>query len=136
MISQRDIIDAARRLYYDQCEDKLESLVQVVMDYFKPPEDNKCFKCGCTDSDNWDNGFGPCVDVCVMIANGEEGFSHISKYVCNDHLIEIVDAFKALGFRSHHHGSTTLLEDDQCPGYTDWLTCPTPKGYGESDESE
>lgn len=101
-----------------------------------PVIENICFICGRTDSDNYEEGWGPCVDVAVLMAYEEEGFSHVKKYVCNDHLIEMVDRFKALGFVSHHHGSTTLLEDDTCPGYNDYGACPTPKGYGEGDPDE
>lgn len=109
-------------------EDKAKAL-----GIYPPLPENTCFICGRTDSDNYEAGWGPCVDVTVQVAYEEEGFSHVKKYVCNDHLIDMVDAFKALGFRSHHHGSTTLLEDDTCPGYDHPSACPTPRGYGEED---
>jgi hypothetical protein len=122
---------AARRYYDDKNPDSLTALLETIDRVFQPPPDHTCDWCGKTDTENLADGFGPLVDVTVMVANGEEGFSHLLKYACQEHLEWLTDEFAKLGFVSHHHGSTTLLEDRTCPGYHTYGACPTPKGYGE-----
>ena len=69
-------------------------------------------------------------DVTVVTADGEEGYSNVTLLLCNDHLIAVTDGLQKLGFIDHHHGSTSTLEDRNCPGYTDMFQCPTPTHYG------
>jgi hypothetical protein len=133
MKTRQDILDAARVYHYTPNPDTLQQLLSRIEEYYMPAPDNTCYICGRSDTDNIQEGWGPCVDVTVVVANGEEGYSRITKFVCNDHLVELTDKFAAMGFVSHHHGSTTLLEDRDCPGYAVYGTCPTPKGYGEED---
>lgn len=92
-----------------------------------PIPDNLCFRCGKSDTENEEDGFGPLVDVSVMVANGAEGFAHVLRYVCNQHLIAVTDAFRGLGFVSHRHGGINFLEPLDCPGRGDPRACPSPE---------
>jgi len=60
----------------------------------------------------------------------EEGYQRINQIFCEDCAIAKLEALMALGFKSHRHGSTNLLEDENCPGYNDMALCPTPEEYG------
>lgn len=114
-----------------------ESRTVVVKAKLMRPKDttppNTCFQCGMTEEDSFDSWGMPLTDALVIVAYGEEGYSHIQKYVCGGHLAWLQDEFRRMGFVSHHHGSTTLLEDQDCPGYATSGACPNPKSYGEED---
>lgn len=134
MYNKLSIMDAARLFYFDQCPESIEKLVEVIEEFFQPPPENVCYMCGKTDSENEADGYGPCIDVTVTTCESEEGYSRVSKYVCYEDIEFIVAKLADIGFISHHHGSTSTLEDKNCPGYEVYGTCPTPKGYGEEED--
>lgn len=72
----------------------------------------------------------PLTDVTVITADGEEGYSNITLLLCNDDLIHVTDELQKLGFSDHRHGSTSLLEDPDCPGFEYMESCPNPTHYG------
>lgn len=96
-------------------------------EFFRPPPEHTCHWCGKTDSENEDDGYGPLVDIFVLVANGEEGQAEQLRYVCNDHLIEQSRALINLGYGVHKHGGTNFLEPMDCPGYDHMDDCPTPE---------
>lgn len=130
-----DVRLAVKRYAKDTRPETRNEMIAVVMAYYNPPPPppNRCYRCGRVE---FEDGAGPLTDVLVQTAWQEEGFSRIEKWVCDEHLAELQDEFQRLGFVSHHHGSTTLLEDRSCPGYEVYGACPTPKGYGEEDLEE
>lgn len=71
---------------------------------------------------------------------GEEGWNELERVFCGDCVTDVLFALGALGFQDHHHGSTNLLEDVDCPGAGNRTDvpriCPTPsKGpYDEDDD--
>jgi hypothetical protein len=69
-------------------------------------------------------------DVTVVVADGEEGYSNVTLLLCIDDLAPIADGLQKLGFIDHRHGSTSTLEDRDCPGYDSMDACPTPTHYG------
>lgn len=90
-----------------------------------PP--NKCHWCDKTDDDNMADGYGPCVDIQIVIANGEEGHSDVKRYACDEHLTEVTEKLIGMGFGVHVHGGACLLEDTECIGATNYGSCPTPE---------
>lgn len=91
----------------------------TVKDPPPPPPVHHCAVCGKTDEDNYDDGFGPLVDFRLVVSDGEEGFSDVTRYFCQEHMVKVADALVELGLGSHHHGSTTFVEADteECGGY-------------------
>jgi hypothetical protein len=87
----------------------------------------KCHWCGKSDDDNYDDGYGGLVDFHLEVSVGEEGYSNIVRYACQEHLVWLADEFNKLGFYNHYHGSTTFIEALDCPGYNDMDACPTPE---------
>ena len=87
----------------------------------------RCSYCTRTSADNRRDGFGPLVDVRVIVAESEEGFADVMRLVCNQHLIVVTSRLADAGFTSHKHGGICFLEDTKCPGYTDPILCPTPE---------
>ena len=74
--------------------------------------------------------YEPLTDVTVVVADGEEGYSNVTLLLCNDDLITVTGGLQDLGFIDHRHGSTSSLEDPDCPGSSDMNDCPTPTHYG------
>lgn len=130
MIEQRDVMNAAWMYNKYKEEENLQVLLDKIEDYFKPPPENFCSWCGITDHDNREDGFGPCTDISVMTANGEEGFAHEVRWACQEHLCEVTVALVGLGFGSHRHGGINFLEDYRCPGLSHRNDCPTPEIEG------
>jgi hypothetical protein len=117
MKTSMGIIDAARYYYHQSDKDKgLAVLLKVIEEQFTPPPDNECFRCGMTDSENEDNGYGGLIDFRVITSEGEEGYANELRFVCQDHFEELSEALIDLGFGSHRHGGINFLEDDKCPG--------------------
>lgn len=69
-------------------------------------------------------------DVTVIVADGEEGYSNVTLLLCYEHLDPVAEALCKLGFIDHRHGSTSTLEDQNCPGHKRMEDCPTPTRYG------
>lgn len=107
--------------------EQAEALKKHLDERFAPPPDNTCHWCGKSDTENEDDGYGPCVDITVITANGEEGFAQVTRYACFEHLEEIAEALIALGFGQHRHGGSNFLEPRSCPGYNTMRACPTPE---------
>ena len=85
-----------------------------------PAAQHKCLVCGKTDEENEDEYGGPLVDVRVIVADGEEGCSDVKRWVCYLHWENVFTELMEMGFESHHHGSTTMLsneDDPPCGGY-------------------
>jgi hypothetical protein len=74
--------------------------------------------------------FALLTDITVVVADGEEGYSNVTLLLCVDDLEPIARGLQALGFIDHRHGSTSTLEDIDCPGYQQMNDCPTPTHYG------
>lgn len=81
---------------------------------------HSCIRC-----DNNDE-FERLVDITVITSVGEEGHAEVTRYVCDDHLVDILELLVDLGFSDHRHGGINFLEDSECPGYADMHKCPTP----------
>lgn len=88
-----------------------------------PLPENVCVSCGATESES---EWGCLTDVRVIIADGEEGYADLKKYVCEECLEPMQDALCALGFKDHRHGGINYLEDAKCVGALDTGKCPTP----------
>lgn len=107
--------------------DAEQAFLQSLHRDWEPPQ-NHCHWCGKSDDDNEDDGFGPLVDFQVLVADGEEGYSRVLRYACQDHHEWLADQLVELGFGIHAHGGICFLEDQRCPGYTDLSSsCPTPE---------
>lgn len=74
--------------------------------------------------------FGLLTDITVVVADGEEGYSNVTLLLCDDDLNGLAETLRKLGFIDHRHGSTSTLEDIDCPGYYDMARCPIPTHYG------
>lgn len=85
-----------------------------------------CYVCGYSEDEG-----AQLTDITVIAADGEEGHSDITMYVCENDLANKLDGLAALGFVNHQHGSTTLLEDESCAGFADMTKCPRPTHYGK-----
>jgi hypothetical protein len=120
MTHMSDIIRAAK-CYNDT--GALEQLLDTIKDYYKPPPPLECFVCGATEEDTeteWNQFQWPgLMEIEITVAAGEEGYSHVKKYVCARDQVRITDALVELGFGDHRHGSTTAMEapDNICGGY-------------------
>jgi hypothetical protein len=121
-----EIMWAASEYHRNKTPENLAKLEAVLEKHFAVPPDNACHWCGKTDTENDDEGYGPCVDITVRTADGEEGYAQVTRYACNDHLIEITGKLMALGFGEHRHGGINFLEPQDCPGYERMADCPTP----------
>lgn len=87
-----------------------------------------CSKCGVSESDS---DIGYLIPVEVIVNPDEEGHSDIRMFLCNEDAIPVLDTIAKLGFVMHHHGSTCLLEDEDCIGNDYFGTCPTPWNYDD-----
>lgn len=87
-----------------------------------PAPPNRCMKCGKTDE-----GWMHFTDVTVTIADGEEGYAHVEKFVCEEDLAEVQEDLIEAGFVLHAHGGINYLEPPDCPGTRDMPLCPTPE---------
>lgn len=86
----------------------------------------RCRVCGSTDEYNEESGYGPLVDIQVIVANGEEGFAEPIRYFCWKHAEKVLDDLITLGFAVHRHGGANFLEPHDCPGYSVMDKCPAP----------
>lgn len=67
-------------------------------------------------------------EVEVTVAPGEEGFSNIKSYLCEECLVDFTDAMQKLNFVIHAHGGICYLEAEDCPAYQKSSSaCPTPE---------
>lgn len=88
-----------------------------------PAPPNRCMKCG-AEEDPLGYRF---TDVTVTIADGQEGYAHVEKFVCERDLEEVQDDLVEAGFVLHAHGGINYLEPTECIGYSDPPLCPTPE---------
>jgi hypothetical protein len=94
----------------------------------EPPPERFCSRCGLSeDETDW----LVLLDITVKTCIGEEGFSAVENLYCDECFSDVCDGLMALGFVSHRHGTTSSLEDMDCPGAENYGTCPNP-----TDESE
>lgn len=71
---------------------------------------------------------GYLIDITVLTSPGEEGYAEVTQQLCQHHYEEIAPKLMALGFKSHNHHGTNLLDaEDECGGYG---KCPHPVEYG------
>lgn len=52
--------------------------------------------------------------VIVVTNPQEEGYDKVVRFFCDMHDAEAIEALEALGYQSHHHGGTALLQDQSC----------------------
>lgn len=107
-----------------EVEEMITALNQLGYRVITPREEPpvECAVCGWTEE---------LIDFRVIVADGEEGYGDVLQYRCSEHCIEVLDGLKGLGFVTHEHGSTALLEDTSCVGSTQYGSCPTPSYYGQ-----
>lgn len=60
------------------------------------------------------------IQVVVQTNLGEEGYDKVVRFFCDEHDHRAIVELQQIGYVSHHHGSTCLLEDQSC-SYDD---CP------------
>lgn len=125
-------LNAAARRYYlgktgPHSQRLLEDLLITIEETFSPPPENVCHWCGKTDSENEDDGYGPCVDITVTMANGEEGYAQVVRHACDEHLQSTAERLIELGFGLHAHGGACFLEPKDCPGARLMADCPAPE---------
>lgn len=102
------------------------STVTVPYDGVEDEEVHVCSRPGCGRR-AWDDGI-PLTYVRVVVLPGEEGYGEVVQALCDTHLQMMRHALMALGFVSHnHHGTQMLDRPDVCGGYSG---CATPTRYG------
>lgn len=116
----------AARLYYDG-RGSGEELLSAAVEFFTPPPDVVCSRCGRSEDDN--DGI-PLIDVRVIVHEGEEGFADITQWLCEAHFERARASLEDLGFVDHNHGGINFLEDSSCPGFHKMADCPHPSQYG------
>lgn len=85
-----------------------------------------CSRPGCG-FHHWDDG-APLTPVKVEILPGEEGYAEVTQILCQQHLVEVAVVLIELGFGSHNHHGTNILDLDlECGGYG---KCPHDVEYG------
>jgi hypothetical protein len=90
----------------------------------RPPR--VCSKCSINEDDARD---GYLSEMSVITQPGEEGFSHVTMWLCGECEGPILKAVMDLGFKNHMHGGTAFLQDHECEAGYD--SCQEPRGYGE-----
>jgi hypothetical protein len=96
-----------------------------------------CDKCGLRDEKEpedhyFDDPYWIPIEVHAGEA-GEEGWDVAERVFCADCAPEILGALQNLGFATHYHGGTSLLQDETCPGDKMDGVCPTPSSPYEDD---
>jgi hypothetical protein len=75
-----------------------------------------------------DDGYPTLIYVTVLTCPGEEGYAEVTQCFCQAHFEEKSQALIDLGWASHNHHGTNLLDaEETCGGYG---RCPTPAEYG------
>lgn len=127
MITSNDLGRAAQRWYASGfADDEFGALKDILEEANAEPPPNVCHWCDKTDDDNYDDGYGPLVDIRVIIADREEGNADVLRWSCQEHMEKASQALCAIGFADHRHGGINFLEPQDCPGYTNYGSCPTP----------
>lgn len=89
-----------------------------------PVEGGVCSVPGCGIS--FDD-LGYLIDITVVTSPGEEGYAEVTQWFCQTHYEYMRNQLLSLGFGSHNHHGTNLLDaEDECGGWT----CPHPVEYG------
>lgn len=87
-------------------------------------DDDRCSKCGVV---GWEED-GYLIYITVLAHPGEEGYVEVTQALCQRHYEEVAPVLLSLGFKSHNHHGTNLLDaEDECGGYG---KCATPAEYG------
>ena len=73
-------------------------------------EDHVCSLPGCG-AKAWDVDGCPLTYVTVVTQVGEEGYGEVTQVLCNYHLRMVLDGLMLLGFVSHNHHGTQMLDD-------------------------
>lgn len=84
----------------------------------------------CSGCEGSEEEVGWMIEVRVITQPGEEGYSEVVMYLCEDCDTQVIDGLKALGFVNHTHGGTAFLQDDTCPGGYANCTDPVANEYG------
>ena len=89
-----------------------------------------CDKCGMRDEKEpedhyFDDPYWIPIEVHAGEA-GEEGWDVAERVFCDDCASEVLGALQKLGFGTHYHGGTSLLQDDTCPGSKYGVRVPHP----------
>lgn len=91
-----------------------------------------CSRCGILEGDT---EYGRLIDIRVVCQEGEEGFCDITQLLCDICMEAIRINLMELGFVSHHHGSTDLLDGEGFDGKrycvpNPYKKCPIPGPHG------
>lgn len=79
--------------------------------------------CGVTQED-----LGYLIYITVLTNPGNEGYAEVTQALCQQHYEKAADVLMELGFKSHNHHGTNLLDAEaECGGYG---KCPHPAEYG------
>lgn len=90
-------------------------------------EETVCSYPGCQTLGD-DEGWPTLIHITVLTSPGEEGYAEVTQALCEEHYEIVAPALMALGFKSHNHHGTNLLDAEaECGGYG---KCPTPAEYG------
>lgn len=74
----------------------------------------------------WEQGYR--IYITVLTSPGEEGYAEVTQAFCQEHYEFTARVLMSIGFKSHNHHGTNLLDaEDECGGYG---KCPTPAEYG------
>jgi hypothetical protein len=92
-----------------------------------------CAICGIGEDENREIYGGPLIPVQLLVNTGEEGFSDVKRFYCDEHIDDVRNAVLPLGLGSHRHGSTTIVESDPsvCGGYGKCPHFDPESEYGE-----
>jgi hypothetical protein len=109
------------RMNFDPAEAtrKLAALGYQVTPPSPPLPVAHCALCGLTEEENRKWYGSGLVPVELIVNSGEEGFSDVKRFYCDEHIDDVRNAVLMLGLGSHRHGSTTFIEADPtiCGGY-------------------
>lgn len=89
-------------------------------------EDHVCSEPGCGRTAN-DEGWPTLIYLTVLTSPGEEGYAEVTRVYCQEHFEIVARQLVSMGFGSHNHHGTNLLDAEVCGGYG---TCPMPAEYG------
>lgn len=90
----------------------------------KPEAERACSDCGILQSDT---DYGVLNDIRVVVSDGEEGYSNVLRFYCEDCFVHVLEVLVFTGFKTHVHGGICHLEDFECPGRLDETLCETPE---------
>jgi hypothetical protein len=140
-ISVKDAKDESKLMKPEEMAAELVKAGYTVHTPRKKPKARRCSVCGAVDQDaaynpEWYDTKGIdleaedlevaewLTEITVETNPNEEGFDQVTRLYCEQHDGDTIKALTDLGFKSHHHGGTALLEDRECAGYRNMDDCP------------